>query len=97
MFYFAEETMALLVEFLIPIVISPAVPRIEEIGDGCTRPSQLGIGAGDDEERFAPGEDTLESLSKTADRPFLGTLSPQTDLGDGIAVLLGEAPVVRNQ
>jgi hypothetical protein len=59
MFRFADENISVNAEIVIPVVASPAMPWIENVGDGTPPPSKLGVGTGDDEERFAPGEGSL--------------------------------------
>src|SRR5262245_6711547 len=85
------------IEFHFPILMPPAVPGIEEISNGSLLPSQFRVCSGNDEERFAPGEHALESLSKTTNGSFLSSLSPEVDLGNGVAVFLRKCSIVDDQ
>src|SRR5262245_53029914 len=84
------------IELIFPILMPPAVPWIEEISNQGFLPSQIRVGARNNEKGFAPGKDALETLAKSADGAFFSCFGSQVDLGNCVAVFLRKRSVVDN-
>src|SRR5215510_13299491 len=91
------DNLSVRTEFLFPILMPPAVPGIEEIGNGSLLPSKFSVSSGHDEERFAPGEHALESFSEPTDSSFLCPLGSKIDLSNSNTVLLLKRSIVDSQ
>ncbi len=83
----------MLLKLLIPGAMPPTVPGVEKIDEPVHRPPQFGIRTRDDEKSFGPRKDTLESFAETADCSLLGSLCAETNLCNGVPILLSKVPV----